>query len=62
VWWLSPVILAIPISTNKRIMVQSDPCIKRDPIAKISNTKRADGMAQVVECLPSEYVGPEFNP
>jgi hypothetical protein len=27
----------------------------QDPISKIPNTKRASGVAQVVECLPSKY-------
>jgi hypothetical protein len=36
-------------STNRRIMVQHDPGIKQDLISKITNTKRAGGVAQVVE-------------
>jgi hypothetical protein len=28
--------------------------IKRDPISKITKTKRAGGVAQVVECLPTK--------
>jgi hypothetical protein len=41
----APVILAMQGSTNRRIMVQSGPGIKRDPISKITNTKRAGGTA-----------------
>jgi hypothetical protein len=40
---------------NRRIMVQAGPCIKQDPIWKIINTKKAGGVAQVVQHLPSEY-------
>jgi hypothetical protein len=31
-----------------------EPSIKRDLVSKIANTKRASGVTQVVECLPSK--------
>jgi hypothetical protein len=40
---------------GRRITVQASPDIKRDPIPKITNEKRAGGMPEVVESLPSEH-------
>jgi hypothetical protein len=39
---------------GRRIMVQDWPQ-KKDPIQKITKTKRAGGVAQVVECLPTKH-------
>jgi hypothetical protein len=39
---------------NRKIMVQAVLSIKRDPVSKITNIKRADGMVQVVEYLPTK--------
>jgi hypothetical protein len=47
--------------TNRRIMVQTRPGMKRDTISKITNAERAGSMAQVVEHLPTKYQGPEFD-
>jgi hypothetical protein len=41
-------------STNREIVVQASLGINKDPISKITNTKRAGGMVQMVECLPSK--------
>jgi hypothetical protein len=50
------------VTTNRRVTVRASLGTKPGPISKIkhpiSNTKRAGGVAQVVEPLPS----PEFNP
>jgi hypothetical protein len=51
-WWLMPVISVIWRSTNRRIMVQTFPGIKCDPISILNNAKRAGGLPQVVELLP----------
>jgi hypothetical protein len=40
---------------NRRIVVQAGVGIKARPIQKITKAKRAGGMAQVAECLPSKY-------
>jgi hypothetical protein len=40
VLWLAPVIPAIRRSTNRRITAQVGPGIKRDPITKITKTKK----------------------
>jgi hypothetical protein len=53
-----PVIPALQGSTSNRTVVQVRPGEKRDPISKITNTKRAGGVAQVVEHPPSH----EFIP
>jgi hypothetical protein len=45
-----PVISAIQEITN-RITIQIGLGIKQDPISKITNTKRAGGVAQVIEHL-----------
>jgi hypothetical protein len=42
-------------SINRRIAVQPGPDIKRDPISKTANTKRAGGVAQVIAHLPSNH-------
>jgi hypothetical protein len=39
---------------NLRITVQADLDRKQDPISKVTRTKRAGGMAQVVEHLASK--------
>jgi hypothetical protein len=41
-------------STTKRTEVQANPGIECISISKITNAKRAGGMPQVVECLPSQ--------
>jgi hypothetical protein len=41
-------------STNGRIVVHVSLGIKKDPSSKITNRKRAAGVAQVVEYLPSK--------
>jgi hypothetical protein len=50
-----PVILAAQGAEIRRITVRSQPQANslRDSISKITNKKRADGVAQVVECLAS---------
>jgi hypothetical protein len=45
--------LAMWGSANGRIIVSAGLGIKRDAISKITNTKRAGGLAQVLECLTS---------
>jgi hypothetical protein len=40
---------------NSRIAVHSSLGIKGDPISKITNAKRAGGVAQRVEHLPSKH-------
>jgi hypothetical protein len=49
-------------STNRRTVVQAGLGIKWDPISKITNTKRAGGVAQVVEHLPSKFEALSSNP
>jgi hypothetical protein len=44
----------MPGSTDKRITIQASLGIKRDPIFKITNAKRAAEVVQVVEHLPSK--------
>jgi hypothetical protein len=41
-------------NTNRRISVQACLGIKRDPISKVINMKRAGRVAQVIEYLPSK--------
>jgi hypothetical protein len=48
------------ISIN-RIVFQASPGIKRNLISKITNTKRVEGMAQVVEHLPSKHKAPSLT-
>jgi hypothetical protein len=45
-----------------RIMVQTSLGKKRDPISKITRAKRAGGVAQVVEPLPSKCKALSSNP
>jgi hypothetical protein len=52
-----PVTPATQGNTNRRINVQAGQGIKYDLISKITNTKRAGEMAQVVEYLPSSCKG-----
>jgi hypothetical protein len=49
--WYTPVIPARQGSTDKRIVIQTSPDIKQDPISKIINAKRAGGVAQVAAHL-----------
>jgi hypothetical protein len=49
----TPLIQATTGSINRRI-IQVDPEKKQDPISKITKAKRARGVAQVVEHLPSK--------
>jgi hypothetical protein len=62
--WLTPVILATQEAEIRRIEVQSQlgANSSRDPTLKKPSQKRAGGVAQVVECLPSKCQGPEFKP
>jgi hypothetical protein len=62
VWWCVFVIPAIWGSTKRRIVIQVNLGIKQDPISKITNVKRTDEVAQVVEHLPRKHKAPEFNP
>jgi hypothetical protein len=58
-----PVISALRGSTNWRIPVQAVWSIKQDLTSKITNTKRAGGVAREVEHMPSKQAqGPEFKP
>jgi hypothetical protein len=50
-----PVISALQGNPNKRVIVQASLGIKGDPISKITNTRRAGFVAQVVEPLPSKH-------
>jgi hypothetical protein len=52
--WTYWYMLIIPLreSTNRRIAIQASPSKKRDPISKITRTKRASRVAQVAEYLP----------
>jgi hypothetical protein len=59
-WYHIPVIQTIPGSTNMRIAVEAGPDIKQDAISKITNTKRAGRVAQVVKCLPSKHKAPSW--
>jgi hypothetical protein len=43
-------------------MVHADLGKKGDPIAKITKAKRAEVLAQVVECLPSKHEALKSNP
>jgi phosphatidate phosphatase PAH1 len=40
---------------NRSITGQTSLGKKQDPISKITRTKRAGGIVQVVECLPSKH-------
>jgi hypothetical protein len=60
--WHAPVIPAVWESANKKSLVQVSPDIGQDPFAKIINAKMVDGMAQVVENLPSMHNSLKFNP
>jgi hypothetical protein len=53
---------AMKRGTNRRIMVQVHLGIKQDPIPKITNTKRAAGVAQGIEHLQSKFKTLGFNP
>jgi hypothetical protein len=55
VQWHVPVLPARWRNTKRRITIQVSPSIKWDPISKITNTQRVEGMAQVVECLPRKH-------
>jgi hypothetical protein len=56
-WWLTPVILATPEAEIRRISGQSQAGANtwQDSTSKKPITKRIGGVAQVVECLPSEH-------
>jgi hypothetical protein len=49
-----PVNLLTWESTNRRIKVQGDPGIKVIPVSTITTVRRAGGLAQVLEYLPSK--------
>jgi hypothetical protein len=57
-----PVISATTGSINRRVMVQAGPAIKQNAISKISVVRRAGGMAEAVEHLPSKSEFPNLNP
>jgi hypothetical protein len=42
-------------STNRQIMVQAGHSVKRDPISKLTNTKRAGDVTEVADHLPSKH-------
>jgi hypothetical protein len=62
---------ALQESINKRIAVHAaipamqeniaDLCINIDIVQKVAKAKRAGGMVQMVECLPSKYKAPSSN-
>jgi hypothetical protein len=54
VWWCEPVIPATAGIRNRRIVVQTGPGKKRDPISKITRAKRAGGVTQGIESLASK--------
>jgi hypothetical protein len=47
-------------SISRKIVVHTNPGIKE--YSKITNMKRAGGVTQVVECLPSKYQSLSSNP
>jgi hypothetical protein len=57
--WVQGCVLVIPAIilgiTDRKITVQACPGIKQDPISKITNRRRAGGMAQEGEHLPSKF-------
>jgi hypothetical protein len=50
------------VKHNRRFTVQASPIIKQDPISKITNTRRACRVVQVVEHLPSKCEPMSSNP
>jgi hypothetical protein len=44
-----------------RIVIQACPGIKQGPISKITKTKRAGSIAQVIEFLPSKHKAQSSN-
>jgi hypothetical protein len=44
------------------MVIQAQTGKKQDPISKIFKTKRAGGMVQVAECLPSKCEAVSSNP
>jgi hypothetical protein len=42
--------------------VQAGLSKKQDPISKITREKRAGGLAQMANCLPSKHKAPNSNP
>jgi hypothetical protein len=50
------------VKHNRRFTVQASPIIKQDPISKITNTRRACRVIQVVEHLPSKCEPMSSNP
>jgi hypothetical protein len=49
-------------NTNRRIVVQTSPGIKQDPISKLNNAKRAGRVSQGVEYLLNKYEAPGSTP
>jgi hypothetical protein len=45
----------LPTGINRRFVVQATSVEIHHPSQNISKTKRADGVAQVVECLPTKH-------
>jgi hypothetical protein len=62
VWWCVSVIPASVGSIHRRTKVQARPGKKQVPISKITRVKRAGGIAQVVQCLPSQCETLSSNP
>jgi hypothetical protein len=60
-WLCVPIIPAMAGSVNRRLMVQAGLGKKRHPISKIIRAKKAGGMAQILEFLPSTQVS-RFKP
>jgi hypothetical protein len=48
-------------STNRRFAIQASLSKKQDPTSKVNRAKRAGGVAQAAEHLPSKYKA-EFKP
>jgi hypothetical protein len=62
--WLKPVILAISEAEIRKIEIQCQPgqIVLETLSQKYPTQKRAGGVAQVVECLPSKGEALSLNP